>query len=131
MVKFKEIKKILLTFLIGSIGAPLVYIVSGIVYPRGFHFFPKYDFLAIMVPFIIAWVISFICTSIIAGIFWKFIHKYKLDNVYMYIFIAIISSSALSLFTSHDIPLLGIGMSTANAVIIRLFEIRSRYSQHK
>jgi len=123
MVTFKEIKKISLVFFLGSAGAPIVYIVSGIIHPRGFHFFPKYNFVAIIFPFVVVWTVSLVCTTIIAGVLWKYIHKYKLDGVLSYMFIAIVASSTLSLFTSHNIPLLGIGMSAANAVMIRLFEV--------
>lgn len=122
MVTFKEIQKIFLTLFSGSIGAPIVYLVAGIIRPRGFHFFLKDDLISIMIPFIVVWVLSFIHTAIIGVILWKPLHKYNVDGALLYMLIAIVSSSLLSLFTSHNISLLGIGMSSANAIMVRIFE---------
>lgn len=123
MVTIKEIKKPALILFLGSIGAPIVYLITGIVHPSGFHFFPKNNLVDILIPFLVVWAASFVYTAIIGGILWMPLHKFKIDNVFTYILIAIVFTSLLSLSANHGIPLLGIGMSSTNAILIRLLEI--------
>ncbi|AID57981.1 hypothetical protein Geob_3860 [Geotalea daltonii FRC-32] len=52
------------------------------------------------------------------------LHKFKSDNILTYILIAIVFTSLLSLGTNHGVSLLGIGMSSTNAIMIRLLEIK-------
>ena len=123
MVTIKEIRRVALILFLGSIGAPIIYIITGVVHPCGFHFFIKNNLVDILIPFMVVWAASFVYTAIIGGIVWMPLHKYKIDSALIYIIVAIVSSSLLSLSTSHEISLLGIGMSSTNAIIIRWLEI--------
>lgn len=123
MVTIKEIRKPALILFLGSIGAPIIYLITGIVHPSGFHFFPKNNLVDILIPFLVVWAASFVYTAIIGGILWMPLHKFKIDNVLIYIIIAIIFTVLLSLPTNYGISFLAVGMSSTNAIIIRLLEI--------
>ena len=117
-----------LSLLIGAVGAPTYYIISGFVAPQGFVNFRGLDLLVVApVAFLAAYLFSAAATFGIGGSAWWLIHKARLDGFLTYLAIAMGAAVALEIASGKSTILPDtIVMAAMNAIATRLAELRFR-----
>ena len=116
--------------LVGSLAAPLIYVMAGLIIPEGFHNLRSADVSTVLVAFGSAWIFSALFTCVVGGASWVPLHKLGHDSLISYVLVALVSEVSFSLVAGAAPEIFGISMAAANAVAVRAAEVAFCY-QHE
>src|SRR5689334_196266 len=91
-----------LSLVIGSLGAPILYLIVGYLSPGGFHDMHPTSFERIALTFGTAWFFSLILTLPIGGLAWPILHAIRIDGFTSYCGLAVLAFLPLHLLSSAD-----------------------------
>jgi hypothetical protein len=112
----------LFALLVGSLAAPLIYMLTGFTSPEGSHDLRGADLSTMLLAFVTAWLFSAFLTGVVGGMLWGPLHFFGYDSFISYLLSAAISFLLLSLLVGAEQWIGGISMAAANAIAVRLAE---------
>lgn len=114
------------SLLLGSLAAPSIYVLVGVIAPEGFHNLRSAEAATLLVAFGSAWVFSALLTFVVGGVLWAPLHVFAYDSLASYLSIAVVTEVSLSLVAGTAPEILGISLAAANSFAVRLAELTLR-----
>jgi len=113
---------------IGSVAAPVIYVVLGYAYPQGFHDMRSATFQTVAMTLGAAWLVSWVLTLALGGLVWKMLHAKSLDGFGSYAAIAVLGALAIYFVadSGRGSAIAGVfvaALATANAALVRTAEL--------
>jgi MFS family permease len=122
------------SLIVGSIGAPVLYIALALLLPKGFADLRDATLATASYYFGIAWAVSAVITLVVGGVLWRFLHRRGWDNSGVYAAIAIAIAIVIGIATGSGISQWEpFAMAVANALLVRAVErlLRRKVAPHE
>lgn len=114
-----------LSLIIGSLAAPVVYVALGLLAPMGFADLRGASAITLALYFGAAWAVSAIATLAVGAAGWQILHRRGWDGVVTYALAGASVAVLIGLLLGHQ-NWEAILMAIANAVVVRMVELRLR-----